>query len=77
MHRVIWWVIGIIILAFVFALGVKAGEFREELRGAFGNSYYRDHSMMRYGGGVAVPVGAAQSNATGATGNAPMIPAQQ
>ena len=33
MHRVIWWVVGIVILVFVFALGVKAGEFRDELRG--------------------------------------------
>ena len=79
-HRVIWWVVGIVILAFVFALGVKAGEFRDELRGAFGN-YYRGYPMMQRvdsAGGVAVPVGTTQGgSATGTTGNVPMIPAQQ
>ncbi len=59
-HRVIWWVAGIIILIFVFALGVKAGEFRDELHAAFGNSYYHNHSMMQdqgeYGGGGAMPM---------------------
>ncbi len=75
-HRVIWWVVGIVILAFVFALGVKAGEFRDELRAAFGNSYYRNYPMMQgrvyNGGGVAVPMG----DATG-TSAASMIPVQQ
>ena len=77
MHRVIWWVVGIVIIVFVFALGVKAGEFRDELRSAFGNSYYHNYPMMQRvynGGGVAVPVGAAAGSATGTTGNAPMIP---
>jgi hypothetical protein len=41
------WVIGIAILVFVFALGVKAGEFRDELRSAFGG-YYRACPMMQY-----------------------------
>jgi hypothetical protein len=79
MHRVIWWVVGIIILVFVFALGVKAGEFRDELRGTFGN-YYREYPMMQgtyNGGGVAVPVGTAAGSPTGTTGNGLMIPAQQ
>ena len=47
-HCVIWWVVGIALLVFVFALGVKAGEFRDELRNAFGNSY-RGYPMMQRG----------------------------
>jgi hypothetical protein len=74
---VIWWVLGIVILVVVFCIGVKAGEFREELRGMFGG-YYRGYPMMQYqggyGGGTAVPT---QENSTGTTGAAPMIPVQQ
>jgi hypothetical protein len=76
-HRVIWWVVGIAILVFVFALGVKAGEFRDELRNAFGNSY-RGYPMMQNrvynDGGAAAPVDV-QRNSTGTTGNGLMIPA--
>jgi hypothetical protein len=77
-HRVIWWVVAIIILVIVFAIGMKAGEFRNELRNSYGG-YYRDYPMMQTrvynAGGVAVPVGA-QGSATG-TSAVPMIPAQQ
>jgi hypothetical protein len=78
MRRVIWWVVAIIILVIVFAIGMKAGEFRNTLRNSYGG-YYRDYPMMQgrtyNGGGVAVPAGA-QGSATG-TSAAPMIPAQQ
>jgi len=56
-YHVIWWVVGIVILVFVFALGVKAGEFRDEFRGAFGNNYYRSYPMQRvYNNGGVPPV---------------------
>jgi hypothetical protein len=78
-HRLIWWIVGIVILAFVFALGVKAGEFRDELHAAFGGSYYHEHSMMQsdggYGGGY-MPSGETTGGATSTPGG-PMIPAQQ
>lgn len=77
-HRVLWWVLGIVILGIVFCMGVKAGEFRDELRSAFGG-YYRGYPMMTRvynGGGVAVPVTGSAGSATGTTG-APMMPAQQ
>jgi hypothetical protein len=85
MHRVIWWVAGIVILVFVFALGVKVGEFRDELCGAFGNSYrdYPAAQRVYNGGGVAVPSGSATTPVTGAQGSVtstpggPMIPAGQ
>lgn len=75
MHRVLWWVIGIVALVIVFCVGVKAGEIREELRGMFGGNYYRDYPMMQYrtGGGVAVPV----TDGVTSTPGGPMIPAQQ
>jgi len=65
----------------VFALGVKAGEFRDELHAAFGSSYYRGYPMMQDrggygGGGVAVPVTGVQGGVTSTPGG-PMIPAQQ
>jgi hypothetical protein len=79
--RVLWWVIGIAVIIFTFAVGVKAGEFRDELRAAFGGYYGGNHMMMRSGGGYGgnfvspavpeTPVG----SSTGATG-VPMIPAQ-
>jgi hypothetical protein len=79
-HRVIWWVVGIVILGIVFCVGMKAGEFREELHYMYGD-YYRAYPMMPSrvynDGGVAVPVtGSAQGSAT-TSGNAPMIPANQ
>lgn len=72
-HRVIWWIVGIVLLAFVFALGVKAGEFRDEVHAAFGGSGY-GRPMMQYhhyqggygGGGGAVPV---TNNTTGIVGS--------
>jgi hypothetical protein len=74
---VIWWVVAIIILVIVFAIGMKAGEFRNELRNSYGG-YYRGYPMMQErvynAGGVPVQ---GQGSATGTTGNAPMIPAQQ
>ena len=78
-HRLIWWIVGIVILGVVFCIGVKAGEFRDELRSAFGGYYYHGYPMMQYqgyNGGVAVPAGATQGSATGTTG-APMIPVTQ
>lgn len=78
MHSVIWWVLGIVILIIVFCVGVKAGEFREELRGMFGG-YYRGYPMMQYreygSGGYTPPVTAAPGNDGGtgiATGTAPV-----
>ena len=69
-HRVLWWVVGIVVLIVVFCIGVKFGEFRDELRSAFGG-YYRAYPMMQRvynGGGVPVPVqGGAAGSATGTT----------
>lgn len=42
-----------IILAIVFCLGVKIGEFKMEMKGAYGGEFYGKH-MMR-GGGCALP----------------------
>jgi hypothetical protein len=82
MHRVLWWVLAIAILAIAFCVGMKAGEFREELHYMYGNYYAHEYPMMQRtyngAGGVAVPVtGSAQGSATGTTSNAPMIPANQ
>jgi hypothetical protein len=81
MHRLIWWVLGIFILIIVFAIGMKAGEFKDELRSLYGGDYYHGYPMMQRtynGGGVAVPAtGGAQGSATGTTGNGLMIPVQQ
>lgn len=70
MHRVLWWVLGIVVLIIVFCIGVKAGEFREELRSMFGG-YYRGYPVLQYrsDGGVAVP---ATGSATGTVGSAPV-----
>jgi hypothetical protein len=77
---VIWWAVGIVVLLVVFCIGIKVGEFRDELRSAFGGNYYRGYPMMQRtynGGGVAVPVtGGAQRSATTTSGNPPMIPVQ-
>lgn len=78
MHRAIWWMVAIIILVIVFTIGVRAGEFRDALRRSYGG-YYRGYPMMQgyeYNGGGAVPVSTAAGNATGTTGNVPMIPVQ-
>lgn len=48
MRRVFWWVVGIIVVIIVFCIGVKFGEFRDELRSAFGGSRYRAYPMMQY-----------------------------
>jgi hypothetical protein len=65
----IWWVVGIFILVIVFAMGVKVGEFRDELRSSYGG-YYRGYptpeTRVYNGGGVAVPMQA--GSATGAPG---------
>ena len=62
---------GIFILIVVFCIGMKAGEFREELRSMYGG-YYRGYPMMQQhvynGGGEAVPVtDGTQGSATGTT----------
>ena len=50
------WLLGIIILAMVFCLGVKIGEFKGSFGGEFGGygSYHGHHRMMKqpmyYGG---------------------------
>ena len=75
-HRVIWWILGIVILIVVFCIGVKAGEFREELHGMFGG-YYRGYPMMQYQGGYGGTISPAQGNSSGTTSAMPMIPAQQ
>jgi hypothetical protein len=81
MHRVLWWIVGIVVLAVVFCIGVKAGEFREELRSMFGGYNYRGYPMMQYheeygSGGMAAPATGAQTVVTSTPGG-PMIPAQQ
>jgi len=57
-HRHFWlrWLLGIIILAAVFCVGVKVGEFK----GAFGRGLggSRGRQMMRYYPGQAYPLGA-------------------
>jgi len=80
MHRVIWWVVGIIVLLVVFCIGIKVGEFRDELRSAFGGNYYRGYPTMQRvynGGGVAVPVTGSEDGGVTSTPGGPMIPAQQ
>lgn len=59
-YRVLRWILGIVILFFVFAIGVKVGEFITQIRylvgsGNFGYGY---HTMMYDGGymGVGTPV---------------------
>jgi hypothetical protein len=56
-HRFFWlrWLLGLIILAVVFCIGVKVGEFK----GAFGPDFggYRGHQMMRYYPRQAYPLG--------------------
>ncbi len=81
MHRVLWWIVGIVALIIVFCLGVKAGEFSDALHSMYGG-YYRDYPVMTrvynsgYGdGGVAVPV--TGSAAGGATGTSGAVPAGQ
>lgn len=64
-RRVIGWVIGIIILAIVFFIGMKAGEFRNTLRNSYGD-YYHGYPMMQYHGGYGGGGGAAPA-ATGTT----------
>lgn len=80
MHRILWWVLGIIVLIVVFCIGMKAGEFREELRSMFG-SYYRGYPMMQYhggyGGGGVVPVTGSATSSPTSTPGGPMIPASQ
>ncbi len=55
-HCVIKWVMVVIILVVVFAMGMKAGEFRDELRGAFGG-YDHGYSTWQNRGneGMTVP----------------------
>ncbi|HUC01890.1 MAG TPA: hypothetical protein VMA75_03215 [Candidatus Paceibacterota bacterium] len=83
-HRIFWWVLGIIVLGIVFCVGVKAGEFRDELRGMFGGYYGRGYPMMQYhggyGGGTNLVSPAVPENPTGvvtSTPEGPMIPATQ
>lgn len=75
-HRVIWWVLGIVILLIVFCIGVKAGEFREELRGMFGN-YYRGYPMTQYHGGYGGGVAEPMTGGVTSTPGGPLIPVQQ
>jgi hypothetical protein len=74
MHRVLWWIVGIVALIIVFCIGVKAGEFSDALHSMYGG-YYRGYPMMQRvynGGGVAVPVtGGAAGSATGTSGAVP------
>jgi hypothetical protein len=54
--RIVKWIVGIIILCIVFFLGVKAGEFRVELRSMMYGGYYGHPMMMgQQGGGGLVP----------------------
>lgn len=84
-HRAIWWVVGIIILVIVFAIGMRAGEFRNALRNSYGG-YYHWYPMMQYGtgytnGNTVSPAqpGTPTENSSGTIVNpgGPMIPAQQ
>ena len=56
-HRHFWlrWLLGLIILAAVFCIGVKVGEFKGEFGRGFGG--YKGHQMMRYYPGQAYPLG--------------------
>lgn len=81
-HRIFWWILGIIVLAIVFCVGVKAGEVREELRGMFGGYYGRGYPMMQYqghGGFVspAVPENPTASSTSGAGTASPMVPSTE
>ncbi|HEY5221242.1 MAG TPA: hypothetical protein VIJ29_03840 [Candidatus Paceibacterota bacterium] len=82
MHRILWWIVGIVVLIIVFCIGVKAGEFSDALHSMYGG-YYRGYPVMQYhevygGGGVVSP--AQPETPTGivtSTPGGPMIPAQQ
>jgi hypothetical protein len=81
MHRVLWWIVGIVVLIIVFCIGVKAGEFGDALHSMYGG-YYRGYPVMQYnegygGGGVAVPVTGGAAGSVTSTPGGPLIPANQ
>jgi len=49
-HRyfVLRWVLGLLILAIVFCLGLKIGEFKSEVYGGNYGGYGQTHRMMPY-----------------------------
>jgi hypothetical protein len=61
-HRcgVLWWIAGIFLLFLVFAIGVKAGEFRDEINAVMSHVYSSPMMMHMhmgsgyYGGGMPV-----------------------
>jgi hypothetical protein len=48
-HRLIWWVVALFALFFAFVVGVKAGEFRIELRNSYGGYYRTGYPGMMQG----------------------------
>jgi hypothetical protein len=59
-HFLIRWLLGLAILAIVFAVGVKIGEFKQEMRGTYGDrfgrhGFYGYRMMGGYGSGGIVP----------------------
>lgn len=59
-HVVLRWILGIAILAIVFGVGVKVGEFKTFLEGSFDGGNFRPGPMMmwnRYGGNYNAPDG--------------------
>ena len=57
-RRIICWLVGIFILVIVFAIGMKAGEFRDELRSTYGGYYHSYPMMQRYQQQGGVPTAA-------------------
>ena len=64
-HRVIWWIIKILVVIFIFVVGIKIGEFKAEYHNGYrthhgGNMYYMMRGMP-YGGGRFLPYGGGQT----------------
>ncbi len=70
------WVLGILIITFVFWMGMKIGEFKGEFEGGYGMHGQRG-MMIQYGGApdMMYRTGAGVSGATGVTVT-PAVPAQ-
>ena len=54
-HYLLRWVLGLIILAAVFGLGVKVGEFKASLEGGYFQGHMGQYNRMMYWGDQANP----------------------
>ena len=53
-HGALRWVIGIILFALIFWVGMRVGEIKSEIYGGYGD--YPTRGMMRYSGGYGQPM---------------------